>query len=96
MTASTAQTVRRSLVLAGFGGLLSAGLITAAAVAHGTSVGDTFNICMALRHGASLATIETALTARGYSQYDAGAFTGAEVRDHCPEQRGAVIAQVNH
>lgn len=62
--------------------------------ANAATANSAFNVCAALRGGTSLASIESTLTARGYSEHDAGAFTGAEVRDHCPDMRANVVAQV--
>jgi len=43
-----------------------------AAPAHAASVDSRFDVCAALRSGTSLASIETALEARGYSAPNAG------------------------
>jgi hypothetical protein len=61
--------------------------------AHAASVDAGVSICFALREGASLAAVESALIAQGYSQSDAGVLTGLQVRDHCPDQRVSVIKQ---
>lgn len=73
---------------------LAASTILFAAPAHAAVVHTSVNICAELRSGVSLASIESTLTASGYSERDAGAFTGAQVRDHCPDQRANVVAQV--
>jgi hypothetical protein len=74
---------------------LAASTIALAAPAHAARVVTTFDICAALRHGASLGVIESTLTAGGYSSSDAGALTGRTVRDHCPDQISNVTAQVH-
>jgi hypothetical protein len=49
--------------------------------------GDSFpNVCVMLRSGASLVQIETTLLARGYTDAQAGAFTGQTVIAHCADQ----------
>jgi hypothetical protein len=73
---------------------LAAGL-TFAAPARAASIDTRFDICTALRDGASLATIESTLAARGYSASNAGALTGITVRQHCPDQAAGVMAQLN-
>lgn len=66
-----------------------------AAPAQATAIDTRFDICAALRNGASLATIEATLEARGYSASNAGALTGITVRQHCPDQAANVMAQVH-
>jgi hypothetical protein len=72
---------------------LVAGL-TFAAPAQAASIDTRFDICAALRNGASLASIETNLEARGYSASNAGALTGTTIRQHCPDQVARVMAQL--
>ena len=72
---------------------LVAGL-TFAAPAQAASIDTHFDICAALRNGASLASIETNLEARGYSASNAGALTGITIRQHCPDQAARVMAQL--
>lgn len=55
---------------------------------------SSFDICSALRSGTSLATIESALEARGYSATNAGALTGTTIRQHCPDEAAGVMAQI--
>ena len=78
--------------------LLLLGAITGFAVwfsipAHSASIDYFPNLCADLRNGMPLGDVETLLLARGYSDWDAGAFTGEMVRDHCPDQRDSVVAQ---
>jgi hypothetical protein len=65
-----------------------------AAPAQAASIGTSFDVCAALRNGTSLATIEAALEARGYSASNAGALTGITIRHQCPDQAANVMAQV--
>jgi hypothetical protein len=82
--------IRRTFVVAA---ALVAGL-TFTAPAQAASIDTRFDICAALRNGASLAAIETNLEARGYSAYNAGAITGNTIRQHCPDQSARVMAQL--
>jgi hypothetical protein len=64
------------------------------APAQAATIDARFDICTALRNGASLATIETTLEARGYSASNAGALTGTTIRQQCPDQAAGVMAQL--
>jgi hypothetical protein len=72
-----------------------AAVLTLAAPAQAATVDSRFDICAALRNGTSLATIESTLETRGYSASNAGALTGATIRQHCPDQAAAVMAQLS-
>jgi hypothetical protein len=61
--------------------------------AHAASLEYFPNLCSDLRNGMPLVDVETLLLARGYSASDAGVFTGRMVLEHCPDQRGSVVAQ---
>jgi hypothetical protein len=61
--------------------------------AHAASIDYFPNLCSDLRNGMPLADVETLLLARGYTEHDAGTFTGRMVLEHCPDQRGLVMAQ---
>jgi hypothetical protein len=87
-----ANTMIRS-VLIGTAGALTALML--AAPAHAASVDSRFDVCAALRGGTSLASIETALEARGYSARNAGTLTGTTIRQQCPDQAAGVLAQVH-
>jgi hypothetical protein len=71
-----------------------AAAVTFVAPAQAASIDTRFDICAALRSGTSLASIEAALEARGYSASNAGALTGITIRQHCPDQAANAIAQV--
>lgn len=62
--------------------------------ARAASVDRAVNVCVALRHGEALGDLERDLLTAGYSSLDAGAVTGAAVRDHCPDQKANVLAQL--
>lgn len=81
----------RSSVLGVGAALITA--LTLAAPAEGASVNSRYDICAALRNGASLAAIETSLEARGYNATNAGVLTGNTIRQHCPEQAPKAMAQ---
>jgi hypothetical protein len=87
-----AKTMIRS-VLSGTAGVLT--VLMLAAPAQAASVDSHFDVCAALRSGTSLASIETALEARGYSARNAGALTGTIIRQQCPDQAAGVIAQAH-
>lgn len=61
--------------------------------AHAASTEQPMSICFALREGASLASIETALLAQGYTSSQAGSVTGLAVRDGCPDLTQSVLSQ---
>ncbi len=71
-----------------------AAALTFVAPAQAASIDSRIDICAALRNGTSLASIEAALEARGYSGSDAGRLTGLTIRQHCPDQAANAIAQV--
>lgn len=71
-----------------------AAAVTFVVPAQAASIDTRFDICAALRSGVSLASIEAALEARGYSASNAGALTGTTIRQHCPDQAANAIAQV--
>lgn len=54
--------------------------------AHAASEDSFPNVCGMLRSGVSLVQIETTLLERGYTDAQAGAFTGQTVIDHCADQ----------
>ena len=81
-----------SLIVAAAG---LAALLAVAAPAQAASVDSRFDICAALRNGASLATIESTLEARGYNATNAGTLTGTTIRQHCPDQAAGVMAQLS-
>jgi hypothetical protein len=79
--------------------LFAAGAAMAAALAlpapaDAATIDSRFDICAALRNGTSLASIETALEARGYNATNAGTLTGNTIRQHCPDQAPNAVAQV--
>jgi hypothetical protein len=86
------KTIIRSSLLAAAGALVAAA--TFAVPAQAASIDTRFDVCAALRNGASLATIEATLEARGYSAANAGALTGISIRQHCPDQAANVMAQM--
>jgi hypothetical protein len=61
--------------------------------AHAGEIDYFPNLCTDLRHGMALADVETLLLARGYSGWDAGAFTGRMVLEHCPDVKASVVGQ---
>lgn len=61
--------------------------------AHAATVNNTYNVCTALRHGATLGAVESQLAGMGMSSADAGAYTGNTVRKDCPDQTANVTAQ---
>jgi Flp pilus assembly protein TadB len=85
-------TVIGLFIFAGAAALAAA--LTLTAPAQAGTIDTRFDICAALRNGTSLATIETTLEARGYSATNAGALTGTAIRQQCPDQAAAVMAQV--
>jgi hypothetical protein len=87
-----AKTMIRSTLFAAAGALAAA--LTFAAPAQAASIDSRFDVCAALRSGASLATIEATLEARGYSASNAGTLAGITIRQHCPDQAANVMAQV--
>jgi hypothetical protein len=91
--------MRRHIMISIRSALLStvcalAATLTFVAPAQAAAIDTHFDICAALRNGTSLASIEAALEARGYSASKAGALTGNTIRQHCPEQAANAIAQV--
>src|SRR3978361_1294954 len=68
--------------------------LTLAAPAQAAATDSRYDICAALRSGASLAAIETTLEARGYNATNAGVLTGTTIREHCPDQTANALAQV--
>lgn len=70
------------------------GAIGASAEARAESVEYFPNLCVELRSGAHLVDIESSLLVRGYSDWDAGAFLGRTVKEHCPDQINNVLAQI--
>jgi hypothetical protein len=82
-------------VLFGAAGVLAILILAAPAPADAASVDSRFDVCAALRNGTSLASIETALEARGYSARNAGALTGTTIRQQCPDQAAGAMAQVH-
>lgn len=72
-----------------------AAVVMIATPAQAASIDTRFDVCAALRNGASLATIEATLEARGYSASNAGALTGMTIRQHCPDQAANVLAQLH-
>jgi Protein of unknown function (DUF732) len=71
-----------------------AATLTLAAPVQAAMIDTRFDICSALRNGTSLASIETTLEARGYTASNAGALTGATIRQQCPDQAAGVMAQL--
>ncbi|HEY1840830.1 MAG TPA: hypothetical protein VGG53_11520 [Mycobacterium sp.] len=90
MTITGNRIIRSSLIGAG---AAIAALTIAAPVQAGT-INSRFDICAALRNGSSLSAIETTLEARGYNATNAGVLTGTTIRQHCPDQAGNAMAQV--
>lgn len=86
------MTMLRTLIFAAAAAL--APLLTVAATAQAATINNRFDICAALRSGASLASIETTLEARGYSASNAGTLTGMTIRQQCPDQAAGVMAQL--
>lgn len=73
--------------------VVTAGSFTAPTA--GASVTDTpARICGELRTGAALTELEAKMLAAGYTEHNAGAATGAAVRDRCPEQTTNVLRQL--
>ncbi|HEY4797049.1 MAG TPA: hypothetical protein VII18_23625 [Mycobacterium sp.] len=70
--------------------------LTLPAPAEAGTIDSRFDICAALRSGTSLAAIETTLEARGYNATNAGVLTGTTIRQHCPDQAGNAMAQVQN
>jgi hypothetical protein len=62
--------------------------------AHAASIEYFPNLCSDLRNGMPLVDIETMLLARGYTDGDAGTFTGHMVLQHCPDQVENVRGQL--
>jgi hypothetical protein len=87
-----ATTMIRSSLLAAAGAVAAA--VTIAAPAQAASIDTRFDVCAALRSGASLASIEASLEAGGYSAANAGTLTGTTIRQQCPDQAANVVAQV--
>jgi Protein of unknown function (DUF732) len=87
------QTMIRSFLFAAAGAVVAA--FTFAAPAQATAIDTRFDVCAALRNGASLATVEAILEARGYTASNAGALTGITIRQHCPDQVANVMAQMH-
>jgi hypothetical protein len=87
-----AKTIIRSVLFSTAGALT---VLMLAAPAQAASVESSYDVCAALRSGTSLASIETALEARGYSASNAGALTGTTIRQQCPDQAAGVMAQVH-
>jgi len=85
------MTMLRTLIFAA----ATAASLTLAAPVQAATINSRFDICAALRSGASLAAIETTLEARGYSASNAGALTGTTIRQQCPDQAAKVMAQIN-
>ena len=71
-------------------------MLTLVAPAHAAMIDSRFDICSALRNGASLASIETTLEARGYTASSAGALTGTTIRQQCPDEAAGVMSQLSH
>lgn len=69
-------------------------MITLAVPGHAATVVNSFDVCSALRSGASLASVEVALEDRGYSALNAGTFTGTTIRKLCPDQAARVVARL--
>jgi hypothetical protein len=86
------KTVARPILLLVMAAVVAA--LTFVAPAEAASINTRFDICAELRNGASLASIEAALEARGYSPTRAGALTGRTIRRLCPDQAANAIAQV--
>ena len=87
-----AKIMIRLVFLPAMGALVAALMFVAPAQA--ASINTRFDICAALRNGTSLASIEAALEARGYSPSKAGTLTGRTIRRLCPDQTANAIAQV--
>lgn len=75
-----------------FVGILVGGF---AGQARASTIDKDINVCAELRSGTSLAVIESELLVRGYTDSDAGAFTGKTILAHCPDQKVNAINQVN-
>lgn len=89
---SVARTAVLPVLLLVMGAVVAA--LTFVPPAQAASINTRFDICAALRNGASLASIEAALEARGYSPTRAGTLTGRTIRRLCPDQAANAIAQV--
>lgn len=82
--------VRATLSAIAVGAVIGAAILPSAN-AHAASVDDS--VCAQLRHGVSLASVEQSLLRQGLTPFDAGVFTGQQVRDRRPDVRDAVTAQ---
>lgn len=78
----TAFRVRMMLLAIAVGALL--GQLCTGPANAAVDNSPSINVCMALRYGTTLAELERALEARGYTAYDAGTYAGMSVRLHCP------------
>lgn len=52
------------------------------------------NVCRDLRDGVPLTALETILTTQGYTAWDAGQFTGAQIKEHCPDMTPVVLGEI--
>lgn len=78
------------MIRALFWSIVAAATVTAPvwipAIARAETPDRHVNVCYALRHGATIDTIESSLLTAGYSPTAAGGLAGRMLRDHCPDQ----------